>query len=145
MRAHQPAARLLVAARAYSQQTPSPYATTGSTNSSKGWAAVRIIADDYGQSLQDKGTGRKRATPEEAWAAMSKSVVPELERQQPAGKYKVNRDLADAFRNLQQILSRNKVSKTYRYQLRHERKGDKRRRLRSENGVRRSRTRSANA
>ena len=44
-----------------------------------------------------------------------------------------NRDLSEAFRQLRVILSRNRVPQTFHYQKRHERKGDRRRRLRSEN------------
>ncbi|KAL1673333.1 hypothetical protein EV122DRAFT_270573 [Schizophyllum commune] len=128
----QPAARLLLArsARAYSSQASS---------GNKGWDAVSNLANEVGKSIQGSTPLGYRVSPEDAWAAMSRSIVPELERQKPAGKYKgrtvrvQNRDLSEAFRQLRVILSRNRVPQTFHYQKRHERKGDRRRRLRSEN------------
>ncbi|KAL1743954.1 hypothetical protein HDZ31DRAFT_83061 [Schizophyllum fasciatum] len=126
----QPAARLLQArcARAYSQSSSGP----------KGWDAVSQLANEMNKSIGSSPLGY-RMSAEEAWEAMSRSIVPELERQKPAGKYKgrtvrvPNNDLADAFRQLRHTLARNRVPQTFHYQKRHERKGDRRRRLRSLN------------
>ncbi|KAF8212261.1 hypothetical protein K438DRAFT_1806248 [Mycena galopus ATCC 62051] len=84
------------------------------------------------------GTTKAPATPEDIWRERSKNTVATLQKLYIANPYsgrsvKVRTGkFAEAVREFEKILSRNSVRSTYRRAERHEKKGPKRRRIRSE-------------
>ncbi|KAJ7452450.1 hypothetical protein B0H11DRAFT_292510 [Mycena galericulata] len=77
-------------------------------------------------------------TPGEKWRDSSLHTVPNLQRRQPADAYQGRcvrvkaGNFAEAARDLDRILARNRVRTTVRSTERHEKKGVKRRRIKSE-------------
>ncbi|KAF8894592.1 hypothetical protein BD779DRAFT_1467185 [Infundibulicybe gibba] len=75
---------------------------------------------------------------EERWKARSRDALSQLARRPPANAYSgrsvkvTNGNVAEAYKQLENILSRNKVKAQLRLAARHEKKGVKRRRLSSE-------------
>ncbi|KAJ7155990.1 hypothetical protein C8R43DRAFT_998664 [Mycena crocata] len=89
-----------------------------------------------GSVVSDIATGPKKS-PSEIWRENSRINVPLLQRNQPADPYqgrtvKVKGSFAEASRELDRILSRNRVRFTVRSTERHEKRGVKRRRIKSE-------------
>ncbi|KAJ7905468.1 hypothetical protein B0H14DRAFT_2660394, partial [Mycena olivaceomarginata] len=76
--------------------------------------------------------------PTEKWRAHSRAIVPTLQKLQIADAYSGRHvkvwqgKFAEAVRDFEKILARNRVRFTYRAAERHEKKGPKRRRIRSE-------------
>ncbi|KAJ3517151.1 hypothetical protein NLJ89_g689 [Agrocybe chaxingu] len=96
-----------------------------------------IATNAVSNSLKITKETRAEQTVEDRWRDQSRKALEDSKMYPPAHAYtgrtvEVTKDLGMAYKQLDSILSRNQVRQTLRLTERHEKKGVKRRRLRSE-------------
>ncbi|CAA7271721.1 unnamed protein product [Cyclocybe aegerita] len=96
-----------------------------------------VATDAVSDRVKNTKETRAEQTIEDRWRDQSRRALEDSKMYPPAHAYtgrtvEVTKDLGMAYKQLDSILSRNQVRQTLRLTERHEKKGVKRRRLRSE-------------
>ncbi|KAJ7658837.1 hypothetical protein DFH06DRAFT_1196060 [Mycena polygramma] len=124
-----PSYRYFGSCAAISNAFPSAYAVRPRYPRPTAYNNITIDPDSNFPSPQPNADG----TPEEQWRTKSRNMLLQLQNQPIADAYSVKEgQFADAVRKFETILSKNQVKRTIRLTERHEKKGPKRRRIKSQ-------------